>query len=275
MFRKLYSFPPNLHTSSSISRLLLVFVLLNLESRKLEGLTHTSPEGLPAADISVLVPCQDANPRLDIIVQLQDDLVGLGDLARRMSDLILGFLVLDAEFATVGVDALALGALLQLTHGSRTDVGEVIGTGRGDDLIPDDGLVGGIGAGSSLGAIGPFGRDVDEDLLRVPGEEVREVGVEGELDDGIFFLLARVVMGPALDDLDVCRLEGADGGGAWGNEIGEGNDGGDEEGYRREKAKCILGAGYRVVHLGRPLCHLWWTMCRSGGRRMLLSFLVA
>ena len=76
------------------------------------------------------------------------------------------------------------------------EVGEVVGAGVGDDGVPDDGLVGGIDP-SFRG--GPLGRHVDKDLLGVPCEQRRQVGVEGELDDGVLLLLRAVVVGAALD----------------------------------------------------------------------------
>lgn len=91
------------------------------------------------------------------------------------------------------VDALALGAALELLHGDRANVLEVVGARVGDDGIPDDGRVGHI-VGSR-----PFGSNIDEDLLRVPVEEAREVGVEGEADDGVLFLLGGVVVRAALN----------------------------------------------------------------------------
>ena len=44
---------------------------------------------------------------------------------------------------------------------------------------------------------------VDEDLFRVPIEQVREVSLQVEADVGVFLLLGRVVMWSALDDLNV------------------------------------------------------------------------
>lgn len=71
----------------------------------------------------------------------------------------------------------------------------MVGAGARDDVVPDDGLVGGVFRA------GPFGGYVDEDLLGVPGEERGEVGVEGELDDGVFFLFRAVVMRTASDSM--------------------------------------------------------------------------
>ena len=75
----------------------------------------------------------------------------------------------------------------------------MVGAGRGDDAVPDDGLVGRVLV--CFGVIGrwPLGGHVDEDLLGVPCEERGEVGVEREVDDGIFFLFAGVVVRSASD----------------------------------------------------------------------------
>ena len=72
----------------------------------------------------------------------------------------------------------------------------MVRAGTGDDGVPDDGLVGRVGRAR---AVGPLGRHVDEDLLRVPGEERAEVGVEAELNDGVLFLLGGVVVRAAAD----------------------------------------------------------------------------
>lgn len=62
-------------------------------------------------------------------------------------------------------NSLSLGALLELPQRVRTEVGEVVGAGVGNDGVPDDGLVGGVDAGPLRR---PLGRHVDEDLLGVP-----------------------------------------------------------------------------------------------------------
>lgn len=75
----------------------------------------------------------------------------------------------------------------------------MVGARARDDGVPDDGLVGLVRAvGDARRGRGPLGRDVDEELLGVPGEQRREVGVERELDDGILFLFGTVVVRPAL-----------------------------------------------------------------------------
>lgn len=103
---------------------------------------------------------------------------------------------------------LALGRLLQLLHGGRANVLQVISAGVRDDGIPDDSLIGGIHA-ALRGR--PLGSHVDEDLLRVPGEELGQVRIEGELDDRVLLLDAGVVVWATLDDLEVLDLEGAGG----------------------------------------------------------------
>lgn len=93
------------------------------------------------------------------------------------------------------INGFALGAPPQLLHGHGPNVLQMIGAGARDDGVPDDGRVGGVCAGRR----GPFGRDVDEELFRVPCEQGGEVRVEGELDDGVFFFFGRVVVGAAFD----------------------------------------------------------------------------
>ena len=75
-----------------------------------------------------------------------------------------------------------------------------------NDLIPDNSLVCRV-----VGAR-PLGGDVDEELLGVPCEERGEVGVEGELDDGVFFLFGAVVMGTTLDSAALPLASGLLGG---------------------------------------------------------------
>lgn len=76
----------------------------------------------------------------------------------------------------------------------------MVGAGVGDDAVPDDGGVVGV-AGPA-----PVGGDVDEELLCVPCEERGEVCLEGEADDGVFFLFGGVVVGSALDTMERNRL---------------------------------------------------------------------
>lgn len=124
-------------------------------------------------------------------MQAQGDPLGVGDAAGGVGDLVLGLLVLEREEAAGGVDGLSGGAAAQLAQGDGPDVREVVGAGGRDDGVPDHGRVGLVRGG------GPVGGHVDEDLLGVPGEEGREVGVERELDDGVFFFLGAVVVRPA------------------------------------------------------------------------------
>lgn len=168
-----------------------------------------------------MVPGQEADPRLHVIVQLEDDVVRFGDLAGWVGDLVFWFLVLDDEFSTnsmlilewhgrnkgqkdipARIDRLARGAFLELFHGGGTDVGEVVRARGGDYLVPDHGLVlGNVTAGDGGRGVRPLGRHVDEDLLGVPGEEGREVRLEGELNHGIFFFFGAVVVWSAADSV--------------------------------------------------------------------------
>lgn len=88
------------------------------------------------------------------------------------------------------VDGFAFCAGHQLFHGTGAYVLEVIGAGARDDGIPNDRGISDIFAGR------PLGGDVYEDLLCIPGEEARQIGVEGEPDNGVLLLLGAVVMRP-------------------------------------------------------------------------------
>ena len=79
----------------------------------------------------------------------------------------------------------------------------MVGAWVGDDLVPDDSLVGSVDA--RLWG-GPFGRHVDEDLLSVPCEEGGQIGVKGELDDSVLLLLGAIVVRSALDSVDSGEL---------------------------------------------------------------------
>lgn len=98
-----------------------------------------------------------------------------------------------------GIDTLPPGTLDQLPLSHRREVCQVVGARTCDDGVPDDGLVGRVVCTSR---VGPLGCHVDEDLLRVPGEERAEVGVEAELYDGVFFFLGRVIVWAATDPRD-------------------------------------------------------------------------
>jgi hypothetical protein len=75
----------------------------------------------------------------------------------------------------------------------------VIGTGVGDDGIPDDGGVVGI-----VGAR-PVRCYVYEELLCVPCEERGEICFQREANDGVLFLLRRVVVGTAFYTIDCAK----------------------------------------------------------------------
>lgn len=152
----------------------------------------------------------------------------------------------------------------------------MVGARVRDDGVPDDGRVGRVGARGG----GPVGRDVDEDLLRVPREEGGEVGLEGELYDGILFLLGGVVVRAALDTIQVRMQRLALGGGrgaaksaedrgleerlhldivgaddaagrARGEEVGGGDEGAEDARDGGEEAEDVLEAGEGGVHAGR------------------------
>lgn len=85
----------------SISCLLGLGRLLDLDGGQGKGLAEALVHGLPLCDVADLVPGEDADPRLDVIVQAQADFGGLGQLAGRVGDLVLGALVLELEDSTV------------------------------------------------------------------------------------------------------------------------------------------------------------------------------
>jgi hypothetical protein len=114
------------------------------------------------------------------------------------------------RYAPAGVNGLALGAALELLHGSRANVLQMVCARVGDDAIPYNGRVCNV---LTLGR-GPVGGHVDKDLFRVPCEEAGEVGVEGELDDGVFFLFAAVVVWTTLDSANGKLLDTGHGTGA-------------------------------------------------------------
>lgn len=113
--------------------------------------------------------------------------------AARVSNLVLGFLVFELEYASARVNALACCTLLELLHGNGPNVLQVVGTWIRNDAVPDDGRVGVI-----VGAW-PVCCDVYENLLRIPGEKRREVGFKRETNDGILLLLGAIVVRAAFD----------------------------------------------------------------------------
>lgn len=97
------------------------------------------------------------------------------------------------------------------------------------------------------------GRDVDEQLLGVPGEEGAEIRVEVELDLCVFLAFGRVVVRAAFDDLDVADGDCGRGGGCGGREGEEGEESdyrGEGEGAGGHEPEGILEAGEGVVHCG-------------------------
>lgn len=172
-------------------------LVLLLDAGQVKRLAQPALDSLPHAVVALLVPRQESHPRLHVVVHLELDVGGLADLAAGVGDLVLWLLVLELQQASAPVHGLAGGALAQLLERGGADVGQVVRGRGGDDGVPDDGAVGLV-----LGPRGlPLGGHVDEELLRVPGEERREVGVERELDDGVLLLLGRVVVRAALDSV--------------------------------------------------------------------------
>lgn len=139
-------------------------------------------------------------------------------------------------------------ALLELLQCRGAVLGQVVCRRARDDAVPDDRLVRRVPTTATVPIIRPLSRNVHEHLLGIPREQARQVGVEAELDDGVLFLFRGVVVRPALDDLHVGRREGAHGWGARREEVGGGNEGGDEEGDGREEAEGVLDADDGAVH---------------------------
>lgn len=201
---------PSLDTLGSL--LLLLAILGLLESRQFELLTNAAGQFLPGTNILVLVPRQEANPWLDVVMKFECNILLFGNLATGVSDLIFGLLVPELKETSKGwLDVVHLGienrgrnipawinrfaecTALEFLHGDRANILEMIGAWVRDNRVPDDSLVGRISGGR------PFGGDVYEKLLGVPCEEGGEVGVERELDDSVFFLLGTIVMRATLD----------------------------------------------------------------------------
>lgn len=190
----------------------LGLAVLGLDGGEIKLVARAAVHDLPEAQILVHVPGEEPDPRLDVVVQLERDVLALGNLAAGVCDLVLWLLVFDPQdspggdvrplkseegeaVSPAGVNLLARGASLELLHGNGPNVLEVVGARVGDDGVPDDGRVGRVSAGGR----GPVSRDVDKDLLGVPREERGQVGIEGEFDDGVLLLPGAVVMRAALD----------------------------------------------------------------------------
>lgn len=86
----------------NLSLLLLLLILL-LEGGKVEGFTNAASQLLPWANILTLVPGQEANPGLDVIVQLECNIFLFSDPAAGVGDLVLGLLVSELEQAAMNI----------------------------------------------------------------------------------------------------------------------------------------------------------------------------
>lgn len=151
----------------------LLLPILGLYRRKLKLFAHALLHWEPPPDNLVHVPRKQANPWLDIIMQLKGHIVDAGNLARGMRDLVLWSLVVEFKKATVktvsffyfatvissspktivrygkrgvkkenapaGINRLAFRTALELLHGNGPNVLQVVGAGVRDDAIPDDG----------------------------------------------------------------------------------------------------------------------------------------
>lgn len=75
--------------------LFLLGLVLPLDGGKPEGLADAAAHPLPEGEVDVLVPGQGADPGLHVVVDAERHVVRLGDLARRVRDLVLWALVLE------------------------------------------------------------------------------------------------------------------------------------------------------------------------------------
>lgn len=77
--------------------------ILGLDGREAEQLADAALEGIPLEEVDVLVPGEEADPGLSVVVEAQADVVEVGELARGVGDVVLWALVLEVEEATGGV----------------------------------------------------------------------------------------------------------------------------------------------------------------------------
>lgn len=75
--------------------------VLLLNSRQSKLLALATLDRVPHIQRLLQVPGQQADPRLNVVTQLEHDIVGLGDLAAGVGDLVLGLLVLKLENSAV------------------------------------------------------------------------------------------------------------------------------------------------------------------------------
>ena len=75
-----------------------VLGVLDLKGRQGDFGALAAGHGLPEEEVGGQVPGEQADPGLDVVVELEGD-VGVGNLARGVGDLVLGFLVLELEDA--------------------------------------------------------------------------------------------------------------------------------------------------------------------------------
>lgn len=185
---------------------LLLGRLAPLQRREGEHLTLPTLQACPPSKIDLVRPGQRAHPRLYIPLEVQRRIAPLRQLARRVRDLVLGFLAAELEdprLRAFWVGFALAGALrLRLLGGGldwrvAVDVGVLGGAVGRDDGVPDHGLGGWDGGGGG----GVDGGDVQEDLLRVPVEEGAQVCVEVELDVCVFLTLGAVVVWSTFDSV--------------------------------------------------------------------------
>ena len=104
--RTLYNSPKS-RASSAPAQLSLLLFFLDLQRRQLKHLAHTPLNLLPPTKLNLRRPCQDANPGLHIIMNLQHHVIRFRDLARRSRNLVFCFLILELDLAPVLHQALS------------------------------------------------------------------------------------------------------------------------------------------------------------------------
>lgn len=91
--------PNHVYNPTHLSLLSLLIRILGLDSRQLKLCTHTTLHRPPPTQRLVHIPRKQTNPRLHIIMYLESYIVDIGNLPRRMGDLVLRSLILELKKA--------------------------------------------------------------------------------------------------------------------------------------------------------------------------------
>jgi hypothetical protein len=81
--------------------LLILLLVLLLERRQLEHLANAAFDGFPVQEVRLPSPGQDSDPRLNVVVHLEDHILDLCNLARRRGDLVLWSLISELNLSPV------------------------------------------------------------------------------------------------------------------------------------------------------------------------------